>query len=411
MQIKLSFFWSLILMGITSCSGSGSREIVLNENVDADAISKVAITGSVQTELYFPLLTGKRIALAGNHTSLIGNVHLADTMLRSGISLIRVFSPEHGFRGQAAAGEHVQSGRDEATGLPVISLYGTNRRPKPEDLKDIDLIVFDMQDVGLRFYTYISTMSYLMEEAARQNIDFLVLDRPNPNGHFVDGPVLENSFSSFVGLHPVPVVHGLTIGEYALMVNGEGWLGSGLKCNLKVIPVKNYIREMWYELPVAPSPNLPNMSSIMHYPYLCFFEGTQISLGRGTDFPFQVYGHPELPEVLFPFKFTPERRLAAPQPPLLGLLCNGIDLRTQRPDTLQSLARMDLSHLITAYKYFPDKTRFFNSFFDRLAGTASLREQIVAGKSEQEIREGWEGGIKRFREQRRPYLLYPDLKE
>jgi uncharacterized protein YbbC (DUF1343 family) len=367
------------------------------------------IPGAWQTELYFPLLQGMKIALVGNHSSLIGNVHLADSLLNAGFELTKVFSPEHGFRGQAAAGELVKSGKDTQTGLPVISLYGTQRRPDPKDIAGLDVIIFDIQDVGARFYTYISTMSYVMEEAARQNVPMIILDRPNPNGHFVDGPVLEKQQTSFVGLHPIPVVHGMTVAEYAQMVNGEGWLEGGIKCSLHIVPVKNYSRTMWYELPVAPSPNLPNMTSIMLYPGICLFEGTVISLGRGTDFPFQVYGHPQLPKQHFPFGFTPESRSAAPNPPQLGKQCNGIDLRSDNPENLLDLSRFDISHIIHAYTHFPDKSTFFNNFFDRLAGNSKLRQDIIAGKSEEQIRQSWQEELNLFRQMRKPYLIYPDL--
>jgi uncharacterized protein YbbC (DUF1343 family) len=403
-------FLLVALMVVYSCKGAErSHEISAVITAQEDVAEPSIIPGAWQTTEYFHLLNGKRIALVGNHSSLIGKVHLADSLLKAGFNLKKVFSPEHGFRGHAAAGEYVQSGLDTSTGLPVISLYGTNRRPSASDLADIDIIIFDIQDVGVRFYTYISTMSYMMEEAARQKIPMLILDRPNPNGHIVDGPVLEKKLSSFVGLHPIPIAHGMTVAEYARMVNGEGWLGNNLKCELIIVPVKNYSRQMWYELPVAPSPNLPNMASIMLYPGLCFFEGTVISLGRGTDFPFQVYGHPDLPPSEFPFSFTPESRSAAPTPPLMGKKCNGIDLRVTDPGQLHSSARLDLQHLINAYRNFPDKRNFFNNFFDRLSGTATLREQIIAGKSEEEIRSTWKNDLDAFKQLRKPYLLYPDL--
>ncbi len=389
------------LMLATSCSRA-------QDSNHSRKQSKI-IPGAWQTELYFAMLTDKRLALVGNHSSLIGDVHLADSLLSAGFALEKVFSPEHGFRGFAAAGEKVQSGVDTQTGLPVISLYGANRRPSPEDLSGLDLIIFDIQDVGTRFYTYISTMSYMMEEAARQNIPMLILDRPNPNGHFVDGPTREKKHTSFVGLHPIPVVHGMTVAEYAQMVNGQGWLGDGLECELHIVKVKNYTRDSWYELPVAPSPNLPNMTSIMLYPGLCMFEGTQVSLGRGTDFPFQVYGHPDLPANRFPFAFTPESRTAAPNPPQLDKLCHGIDLRTDSPEELMEVSRFDLSHLIHAYTHFPDKDHFFNNFFNRLAGTDDLQQQIKSGMSEEEIRTTWQPGLEEFIEMRREYLIYPDV--
>ena len=393
----------LFSMGAISCAGSPNHSTEVAEEM------KIITPGAWQTSEYFPLLEGKALGLVGNHSSLIGDVHLADSLLNAGFNLVKVFSPEHGFRGHAAAGEHVQSGVDTQTGLPVVSLYGANRRPTPQQLQGLDLIIFDIQDVGARFYTYISTMTYVMEEAARQGIPMLILDRPNPNGHFVDGPILESRHSSFVGLHPIPVVHGMTVAEYAQMVNGEGWLADGLQCELIIVPVQNYERTLWYELPVAPSPNLPNMTSIMLYPGLCFFEGTHISLGRGTDYPFQVYGHPELPQDVFPFSFTPESRRAAPTPPQQDKRCFGKDLRVDNAADLMQPARLDLSHLIKAYEHFPQKDAFFNNFFERLAGTSALRQQIIKGKTEDQIRESWQQGLMEFKQMRKPYLIYPDI--
>jgi uncharacterized protein YbbC (DUF1343 family) len=365
-------------------------------------------TGAERTEDYFPLLENLRIAVAGNHTSMLGATHLVDTLLRAGFNVVKVFSPEHGFRGDAAAGEWVDSTVDKQTGLPIVSLYGSNRRPAPSHLNDIDLIVFDIQDVGVRFYTYISTMTYIMEEAARQNIPVIILDRPNPLRHYIDGPVLEPAYSSFVGLHPVPVVHGMTIGEYALMVNGEGWLGDGLTCNVTVIPVENYHSGIRYSLPLQPSPNLPNMHSIYLYPSLCFFEGTQISLGRGTDKPFQVYGHPAFDNKGFDYVFTPESVKAAPNPPQLGNRCFGKDLSTIPLDVLDCKGEIQLEYLLEAYYSFADKDSFFNSFFERLAGTSQLRQQLKDGKSEEQIRESWKPGIESYKIIRSQYLLYPD---
>ena len=399
MLILFTFLFVLV-----SCSGTHSTN-----NVNDFTSELQIIPGAWQTELYFPLLENKRIALVGNHSSLIGDVHLADALIHAGFNLKKVFSPEHGFRGEAAHGEYVQSGIDEQTGLPVISLYGSNRRPSPSDLENIDLIIFDIQDVGTRFYTYISTMSYVMEEAARMDIPMLILDRPNPNGHFIDGPIREEKHKSFVGLHPIPIVHGMTVAEYAQMVNGEGWLGEGLKCQLHIVKVRNYGRGMYYQLPLAPSPNLPNMTSIMLYPSICLFEGTEISLGRGTDYPFQIFGHPDLPADVFPFQFTPMPRRAAPAPPQEGKLCNGIDLRTDNPADLMTISKIDLEPLLKAYHHFPNKENFFNNFFDRLAGTSLLKEQIKEGKTEDQIRASWQQDVDYFRQMRKPYLLYPDL--
>lgn len=365
------------------------------------------LTGAAQTGLYFPMLEGRRVAFAGNHTSLIGDVHMVDTLLASGIHLVRVFSPEHGFRGTAAAGELVDSSKDPSTGLPIVSLYGRNRRPTPEQLEDVDVVLFDIQDVGARFYTYISTMTYVMQAAARQQIPVIILDRPNPLIHVVDGPVLESAHASFVGLHPVPVVHGMTIGEYALMVNGEKWLGPSLSCDLTVIPVANYTRNTRYALPVPPSPNLPNMTSVYLYPSLCFFEGTAISLGRGTDKPFQVFGHPEFDSRHFTYTFRPQSLPAAPNPPQLGEACHGRDLSGLPMEYLEDKSQINLQYLLEAYRYFPDKPSFFNNYFENLSGNTLLRHQILAGLTEEQIRESWQDDLRRFRQLREKYLLYP----
>jgi uncharacterized protein YbbC (DUF1343 family) len=401
--VLAGFMLSALLSGPAFCAEGKSLE--------PGYVSKAGlpvITGAARTSLYFPLLEGRRVAFAGNHTSMIGQVHMVDTLLASGINLVKVFSPEHGFRGIAAAGEYVESGTDRRTGLPIISLYGTNRRPSPEQLSDVDVVVFDIQDVGVRFYTYISTMTFIMQAAARENIPVIILDRPNPLGHYVDGPILESAHASFVGLHPVPVVHGLTVGEYALMVNGERWLGPTLECDLTVIPVDNYSRNTRYKLPVPPSPNLPNMTSVYLYPSLCFFEGTVISLGRGTQKPFQVFGHPLFDSRHFPYQFTPESLPAAPAPPQLGKTCNGRDLSLLPPEELMEKNQINLEYLLEAFRHFPDKPGFFNHFFENLSGTTLLRHQVLAGLSEEQIRESWQAGLKEFRLLREKYLLYPE---
>ncbi len=367
------------------------------------------IVGAARTEMYFPALQGKRIGFAGNHTSLINGVHVVDSMISAGLNIDRVFSPEHGFRGQAAAGERVESGIDKQTGLHVISLYGQNRRPTPEQIRGLDIIVFDIQDVGVRFYTYISTMALIMQEAARAGIPVMILDRPNPLGFYVDGPILEQQHASFVGMHPVPVVHGMTIGEYALMLNGEGWVGGNLRCELTVIPVLGYTHSCRYDLPVAPSPNLPDMRSVYLYPSICFFEGTDISLGRGTPNPFQVFGHPALDPSLFPYRFTPRSVSAAPNPPQLNILCHGRDLSGIPLEELRTWNRIRLDYLLEAYTHFPDKSRFFINFFELLAGTTALRHQILAGVSQEKIRETWQKDLDSFRKIRSKYLLYPDF--
>ncbi|MCB2220883.1 MAG: DUF1343 domain-containing protein [Bacteroidetes bacterium] len=363
--------------------------------------------GAERTELYFPLLENKQIAIVTNQTSMVGNVHLVDTLFISGFDIRKVFGPEHGFRGQASDGEKVADGRDPKTGLPVVSLYGAKRKPLPEDLNGLDLVIFDIQDVGTRFYTYISTMSYVMEACAENDVAFMVLDRPNPNGDFVDGPVLDTAFSSFVGLHPVPAVHGMTVGEYAQMVNGEGWLKNGIQCALTVIPVENYDHTVMYQLPVAPSPNLPNMTAIYLYPSLCFFEGTIISVGRGTDFPFQVIGHPDY--ALGSFAFTPRSVPGASlHPPYEGETCYGQSLKGYAEHVVLKERHLHLDLLISYYDYFKDKTPFFTAYFKKLAGTNQLQQQIEAGKTEKEIRDSWQDGLAHFKRIREKYLLYPD---
>ena len=363
--------------------------------------------GAERTEMYLPLLKDKKIGIVANQTSLIGAPHLVDSInsLGSDITLIwNVFSPEHGFRGEAEYGETVEDGVDLKTGLPVISLYGRNRKPAAGDLGELDLVLFDIQDVGVRFYTYISTLFYVMQACAENGIELLVLDRPNPNGFYVDGPVLEPEFSSFVGMHEVPVVYGMTIGEYSKMINGEGWLGGGLTCSLTVIPCENYTHHSSYILPVPPSPNLPNMNSIYLYPSTCFFEGTVVSEGRGTDAPFEVFGHPDLPGM--DYSFTPVSQPGkATHPKHEGILCYGTDLRFLRDSTERS-PRLNLSWLIKAYRAFPDKDNFFIPYFENLAGTAKLRRQIIDGLTEQEIRATWQDDLEAFKQVRQKYLIY-----
>ena len=364
-------------------------------------------TGAEQTSYYIPVLQNKKVAVVANQTSVIGKTHLVDSLINNGINIITVFGPEHGFRGNAGAGEKIKDNKDPKTGLPVISLYGKHRKPTPDDLKDIDIVVFDIQDVGVRFYTYISTMTFVMEACAENRIEFLVLDRPNPHGSYVDGPVLKPDYSSFVGLHPVPVVHGMTVGEYAQMVNGEGWLKNGIKCNLKVIKIQNYNHDTYYKLPIPPSPNLPNMNAIELYPSLCFFEGTIISVGRGTNLPFQVIGHPDFQEG--DYSFSPvDISGVAMNPKYEGEKCYGFNLSSYADSILQE-KRLDLRWLIQMHNYFKDDGAFCNSFFDKLAGTDRLRKQIVAGFTENEIRESWKLQLAEFNKIRKKYLLYPDF--
>jgi uncharacterized protein YbbC (DUF1343 family) len=403
---------SVFFLGAAACASLSSRAPIPDPAVPDPpvlAAGSTILPGAGQTEQYFHLLNGKRVAFAGNHTSVINGVHMVDTLIASGKNLVKVFSPEHGFRGTAAAGELVESGMDVKTGLPVISLYGRNRRPTPEQLAGVDVIVFDIQDVGVRFYTYISTMTYIMQAAAREHIPVVILDRPNPLGHYVDGPVLEAEHASFVGLHPIPIVHGMTVGEYAMMVDGEGWLGPNLVCELTVIPVANYTHNTRYSLPVPPSPNLPNMASVYLYPSLCFFEGTEVSLGRGTPKPFQVFGHPAFDPQAFPYRFTPESLAVAPNPPQMGQVCQGRDLSTLPMEGLKEKDQINLSYLLEAYRNFPDKSGFFNPYFENLSGNTLLRYQILAGLSEEQIRASWQEDLRSFRELRSKYLLYPDF--
>ena len=343
------------------------------------------------------LLNNQNIAIVGNQTSMIGNTHIVDSLLKLKINIVKVFSPEHGFRGIADAGEKIENQKDKKTGLPIISLYGKNKKPSPTQLAGIDIILFDIQDVGARFYTYISTLHYVMEAAANNDIKIIVLDRPNPNGHYIDGPIREKDFQSFVGMHPVPIVHGMTIGEYAKMINGEGWISK--KCKLTIIEMENYTHNMHYDLPKKPSPNLPNARSVNLYPSLCLFEGTNVSIGRGTNYPFQHFGAPYLKSN---YSFTPKSGPGSKNPKHKNKRCYGTDLRTQK----HYLRTIHLDWLIESYNSSPEKNKFFTNFFDKLAGTNKLREQIIAGKKSEEIKESWQEDLNKFKEIRKKYLLY-----
>jgi uncharacterized protein YbbC (DUF1343 family) len=367
--------------------------------------SQTIKTGAARTDLYIKLLKGKNLAIVGNQTSIIEKrnknleaSHLVDSLLSLEINIKKVFAPEHGFRGKADAGEIIKDGFDPKTGLAIISLYGNNKKPSNEQLKDIDIVVFDIQDVGARFYTYISTLHYVMEACAELNIKVIILDRPNPNSHYMDGPVLEIAHKSFVGMHKVPVVYGMTIGEYGKMINGEKWLKNGIQCDLSVIPLENYTHQTAYNLPVKPSPNLPNEKSINLYPSLCFFEGTTISAGRGTEMQFQIYGSPFLEKSQF--SFTPQANEGAKYPKYKNELCFGEDLRTTK-----KLFQLDLSFLIKTYQQQISK-EFFNNFFTKLAGTKKLQLQIEQGLTEKEIRKSWEKGLGEFKLIRKKYLIY-----
>ncbi|MCL2027282.1 MAG: DUF1343 domain-containing protein [Bacteroidales bacterium] len=364
--------------------------------------------GAERTEIYVPMLDGKSVGLVGNQSSLVSSTHLVDTLLSLGVNLKTIFSPEHGFRGDVEAGAHIQHGKDVRTGLPIVSLYGNNKKPSKEQVKDLDIILFDLQDVGVRFYTYISTLHYVMETCAEQDIGLIVLDRPNPNGHYVDGPILEKKHTSFVGMHPIPIVHGMTIGEYAQMTNGENWLSNSVQSPLFVVKMEHYNRNEPYDLPVPPSPNLPTAQSIALYPSLCLFEGANVSVGRGTEKPFEIFGSPDFKGKLN-YTFTPRRISGKSEnPPFRDQLCYGVDLSGLPYDSIRNEKRLNLSYVIQAYKLATDKNNFFfrNNFFDRLAGTDSLRKQIIAGVSEENIRKSWQPGLEQFAETRKKYLLY-----
>ena len=390
---------------VQNATASGVLPASPDASQTADASTALPVLpGASQTAAYLPLLQDKRIGFVANHTSLIDGRHAVDSLLQCGVNIRRIFSPEHGFRGTADAGETVSGGTDAATGLQIVSLYGNHKKPTPDEIYDIDLMIFDLQDVGARFYTYISTLHYVMEACAENNVPLVVLDRPNPNGQYIDGPVLEPALASFVGMHPVPIVYGMTIGEYARMINGEGWLAGGRQCQLQVIPCRNYTHASRYDLPVPPSPNLQTPLAIALYPSLCFFEGTPCSVGRGTDFPFMAFGHPNL--TAGDFRFTPQSTAGAKNPPLLGRECRGTDLRTLSTDDLYAQPGLRLEWILFAYKNYPQKSAFFTSYFDTLAGTRTLREQISAGKSEEDIKASWKPGIDKFKSVRAKYLIY-----
>jgi len=367
--------------------------------IGQDPTPKTVQCGADQLDKLLPLLKGKKVALVVNHTSLVGSTHLADTLKNLGVNIVKIFGPEHGFRGDAADGELVNDSVDVKTGIPAISLYGKNKKPSAQQLSNVDLLIFDIQDVGTRFYTYISTMHYVMEACAESNKKLIILDRPNPNA-FVDGPINEKPGQSFVAMHAIPIAHGLTVGELARMINGEGWLTNKISCELEIINVQNWKRSDGYSLPVKPSPNLPNDQAIKLYPSLCLFEGTVISLGRGTPYPFQVLGNPELKNMSF--EFTPVTiKGVAVKPPHENKRCYGIDLRE-----VEVKRNIDLNYLITMYQAYPEKEKFFIPYFDILAGTLTLKQQIKDGLTEEQIRDSWKKGLEEFKAKREKYLMY-----
>lgn len=358
--------------------------------------------GAERIDLYEELLEDKNVAMLVNHTSQAYGGHLVDFLLSRDIRIVKIFAPEHGFRGTVDAGKHIENSTDPRTGIPIISLYGSNRKPSDDQMEGVDVVIFDIQDVGTRFYTYISTMHYMMDACARNGIRMIVLDRPNPNGDYVDGPVLRKGFESFVGMHHIPVVHGMTVGELAKMINGEGWLTDAASCDLFVVPVENYHHQYQYSLPVKPSPNLPNDLAIRLYPSLCFFEGTMMSVGRGTDFPFQVVGYPD--SSFGRFQFTPESRPGAGNPKYKDERCYGRDFRD-----IRRRPRFTINYIIEFYYKSGRNDEFFNDYFDKLAGNAELRQQIMAGLTEDEIRISWLEELNQYKKIRKQYLMYPDF--
>lgn len=413
---KLLCLETIFVFLLVSCSQNVKGEntisgtIVINEdtlktdnNQKKQTTIKSPILGIDRLHLFVDSMKGKRIAVVGNQTSVVKGVHLVDTLLALKLNVVKVFSPEHGFRGDVDAGEKVNNSVDKKTGIPLVSLYGNNKKPTPEQLENVDIVIYDIQDVGVRFYTFISTLHYVMEACAEQKKQVVVLDRPNPNGHYVDGPILESAHKSFVGMHPVPIVYGMTIGEYAMMINGENWLANNAKCNLWIIPCLNYTHKTKYTLSVAPSPNLKSDAAIALYPSLCFFEATTVSVGRGTEKPFEIFGHPRFPKS--EIEFTPTPQTGAKNPPHENKVCNGFDLTKS---TAKRTYEINLNYLIQARDLLGDSAVLIdqNGFFNRLAGTSTLKEQLYKGWSAKEIRETWKPGINNFLAIRKKYLLY-----
>ncbi len=404
----MKFFFSLIVvLGFCIPNKFSATTAVLTKK------SQIK-TGAEQTEKYLPYLKGKRVAVLANLTTVIGKTNLVDSLNKLGVNIVKVFGPEHGFRGNASAGTTVADETDAVTGIHIVSLYGKKNRPTKEDLADVDIMIYDLQDVGCRFYTNINALSRLMESCYENGKELLILDRPNPNGYLIDGPILDLKFKSGIGMFPLPISHGLTVGEFALMTNGEGWLTNKVKCNLKIIKVANYNHNMPYVLPVSPSPNLNTPQSILLYPSTCLFEGTYLNHGRGTYFPFTVIGSPEL-KGKFDFSYTPTGIEGMAETPLfMNQVCFGLDLRNYDVDLLRKKKQINLQWMMELYKASPYKEKFFDSklskemgVIERLAGSALFRQQIIDGKSEKEIRESWEPGLSEYKMMRKKYLLYP----
>lgn len=398
----------LLLCGCTHAQPTeppvmGKYRILLRDVTDKDIR-----VGAARTQIYLPYLQGKKVAVCANHTAMVGGTHLVDTLHSLGVDIVRIFAPEHGFRGEAEAGKSIADGKDTRTGIPIVSLYGKHKKPTPEDMQGIQVVIFDIQDVGARFYTYISTLHYLMEAAAENNVKLLVLDRPNPNGFWVDGPVLDRKYASFVGMDPIPVVHGMTVGEYALMLNGEKWLENGVQCDLKIVNVERYDHALRYQLPIAPSPNLPSMEAVYLYPTLCLFEGTPLSVGRGTDKPFRLLGYPGCPDGTTRFIPVSKPGIAV-HPPFENRACDGFDLSDFSLKVMKNKPFIHIDLLIEMYRSYPDKQKFFLPVFTKLAGSPQLQKQIEDGLTAGEIRESWQEDLEAFKKIRKKYLLYPDF--
>jgi uncharacterized protein YbbC (DUF1343 family) len=402
MTLKSIIIYSFIFFNIIN-------NVWSQKSTNVSFYDETIIVGAEKMEIYLPWLKDKKVAIVSNQTTVVNKTHLVDTLLSLGVKIKKVFSPEHGFRGIASAGEKVKSGKDKKTGLPIVSLYGKNKKPTQNQLSDVDIVIFDIQDVGVRFYTYISTMHYVMEACAENNKELIILDRPNPNGFYIDGPVLEKEFKSFVGMHPIPVVHGLTVGELAQMINGEGWLNNSIKCDVKIVKASNYEHIDYYKLPVAPSPNLPTMSAIYLYPSLCFFEGTDVSVGRGTDLPFQILGSPSIKNTNY--KFLPTSRVGASSPKHKDKDCYGYDLSLFGDFYLREIKGLYLFWMQDILKSYDSNESFFTrpKFFNLLAGTDKLLHQFEKKIPLKQIKMSWEDDLVKYKKTRKKYLLYKDF--
>ena len=412
----LNTYWLtfLVWLAIAPEYECGKKSPTSKRNNTDNISATTILTGAEQTEKYMPWLEGKRVAVLANPTTIIGKKHLVDSLLSRGINIVKVFGPEHGFRGNASAGVVVKDEKDPVTGVKVLSLYGPKRKPTKEDMADVDIMIYDIQDVGCRFYTYINVLCHIMEACAENGKELIILDRPNPNGYLVDGPILDMKYKSGIGMFPIPIAHGMTIAEFAQMINGQGWIPGNLTCKLKIVPLLNYNHDMDYTLPVSPSPNLNTQQGIMLYPSTCLFEGTALNHGRGTYFPFTVLGSP-LYKGIYEFSYTPVSIPGMSETPLhMNKQCYGVDLRNYDISELKKSKRINIQWMLDLYNNFPEKDKFFDRSqskemgdINKLAGVAEFKEQVIAGKSVKEIRDSWEPGLSGYKEMRKKYLLYP----